>query len=256
MKSLGGILMVFGGIKHDYCTAESVACLKALCDEVVLLDAGSDDGTAELLKTFEDEKTKVVCLPKGEWEKFPGKEKLAHFQNLAKDMLTTDWYVCCQADEVIHENSFPFIREAIEKDNEGYFCSRINLWGNSQHQLNVDHARTPVGTKIIRLAKTSYYSIDDGEGIYCGVAAWDYLDKIRIYHMGFVRDGRVHVKKVKHMLEKVFGMSNDEKVVAMGDAWDPWINFSKKDVIPIKEPLPKFVQEWARIRDEKNGIKI
>ena len=256
-KTLGGILFVFDGIKHDYCTKESIECLKALCDEVILLDAGSQDGSAELLKSFEDERTKVICLPPGEWEKYPGKEKLAHFQNMALSMLSTEWYFCLQADEVIHEDSFPFIREAIEKDNEGYFCSRINLWGNSQHQLNVGRERTPVGTTIIRLAKTKYFSVDDGEGIYCGVAAWDYLDKIRIYHMGFVRNKHIHKDKITFMLVKVFGHNEtDKKLEEMTDGFDPWINFSKSDVVPIKEELPIFVQQWAKERDEINQIII
>ena len=82
-QSLGGTLFCYNGIKHDYCISEAINSLKALCDEIVLLDAGSDDGTAELMQSFADEKTKVICLPKEEWNRHQGREKLAYFTNIA-----------------------------------------------------------------------------------------------------------------------------------------------------------------------------
>jgi hypothetical protein len=185
-----------------------------------------------------------------------GKEKLSHFANVAKSMLSTEWHYCQQADEVLHEDSFKYVREAIEQNNEAYFCHRINLWGNSQHQLNVEDSRKPVGNKIIRLAKTKYFSVDDAEGLFAP-ASWDYLDKIRIYHMGFVRNKYIHTQKIENMLMKVFGHNElDPKVVEMKGIFDPWANFSKQDLVSINEVLPKFVQEWAKQRDEINKIIV
>ena len=254
--TLGGIQFVRNGIELDYCFEESISCLKALCDQVIILDVGSTDGTTEIVKSFEDEKTKVVCLPASEWDKLKGKEMLAHFQNMAKEMLTTDWYFLLQSDEILHEDCFPAVREAIEKDEEGFFCQRINLWGDSQHQLNVGMDRTPVGTTIIRLAKTKYYSVGDGEGIYC-VASFEYLNKIRIYHMGFVRDKFIHTKKIEHLLLRVFGHNDlDPKVIAMNGVFDPFSNFSREDLMPIQDKLPKFIQQWAEQRDKINNFEI
>lgn len=255
MQTLGGVQFVRNAIEFDYCFEESIACLKELCDEIVIIDAGSNDGTAELAKKQEDKKTKVVCLPESEWDKMHGKELIAHFQNMGKEMLSTDWYFLLQSDEILHQDSFPYVRKAIEEDNEGYFCHRINLWGSSQFQLNVTADRLPVGNKIIRLSKTKYYSVDDGEGIYCP-ATWEYFEKIRIYHVGFVRDKYIHTKKIEHMLTRVFGMGTDKKVEEMNGVFDPYQNFSKEDLIPVTEPLPIFIQEWAKKRDEINQIEI
>lgn len=257
-QTLGGTLFVYNGISNDYCVAEAVASLKALCDEVVLLDAGSTDGTDKLLMSFADDTTKVILLPHEEWEKQKGREKLSYFTNIAISYLTTDWNINLQADEVIHEKSFDAIRSAIEEPNcESFWNWRINLWGNSQHLLNVDDSRKPVGDFIIRLAKAKYKSIDDAQSIDAQPANHRYITDIRIYHMGFVRSKYVHTEKIRHMLVDVFLMGgNDPKVEAMGNEFNPWIHFSKEDVVSIQEPLPIFIQEWAKERDKINGFEI
>lgn len=259
VNKLGGTLFVKDGIKYDYCTAEAVASLKELCDEVVLLDAGSNDGTVELLKTFEDTKTKVICLPESAWNSIHGREKLSYFTNVAISYLTTDWNINLQADEVISEHSFASIREAINKpDAEAFWVKRIDLFGDSKHYLNVPQERKPVGTEIIRLAKTKYQSIDDGQSLAAQPADWDYLNKITFFHLGFIRNKYVHTKKIKNMLVDVFQMGgNDPKVEAMGDVFDCWgLGFTKDDVQFLKEPLPKFVQAWAEERDKINNFQV
>lgn len=257
MKTLGGTIFIRNAIEYDYCLYEAVASLQELCDEVVVLDAGSTDGTDIMVRTLENKKTKIVCLPKEEWHKQHGRYKLAYFTNLAMASLATDWHINLQGDEVIHEKSFDAIREAIEVPNaEAYFVSRINLWGNSQHQLNVGYDRLPVGKEIIRLAKTGYLSIDDAQSIDAP-ADLSYLQKIRFYHMGFVRSKYKHTEKIRQMLVDIFEMGeNDKKVDAMNGVFDPWVHFSKQDVIPISEELPKFVKEWAAERDRINGFQI
>src|SRR5690606_6434104 len=225
-----------------------------MCDEVVVLDAGSDDGSQDLVMEFENEKTKIVRLPASEWNKMRGKEKLSHYTNVAKGMLTTEWHFNLQADESVASWCFPFIRQAIERDEEAFFCTRINMWGNSKHQLNVDHSRTPVGTKIVRLAKTKYYSVGDGEGIFAP-ASWDFLDKIIIHHAGFVRNKFIHTKKIENMLMNVFCHNEmDPKITEMKGVFDPFSSFSKDDLIPLSHPLPEFIKEWCEKRDEINQI--
>lgn len=257
-QTLGSTLFAYCAIKHDYCLAEAVASMKALSDEVVLLDAGSDDGTAELMQSFADGKTKVICLPNEEWTKQQGRNKLSYFTNLAIASLSTDWNFNLQADEVLHENSFSFIREAIEVPfAESYWSKRIDLWADSKHFLDVPHSRKPVGTEIIRLAKTKYLSIDDAQSIAAQPADWTYYDKIHIYHMGFIRSKYVHTKKIRHMLEEIFLMGNDKNVEEMGEVFDCWkMGFSKEDIKPLTEPLPNLVKVWAEERDKINQFEI
>lgn len=257
-KTLGGTLFCYNAISQDYCISEAVQSLKALCDEIVIVDAGSNDGSDTLVRSFYDEKTRVICLPNEEWNKQQGRTKLSYFTNIAIASLSTEWNINLQADEVIHEDSFDAIREAIEVPNaESFWNWRINLWGNSNYYLDVPDNRKPVGDCIIRLAKSKYLSIDDAQSVDAQPANMDYFERIRIYHMGFVRNKFVHTKKIEHMLTKVFLFAeNDAKVTAMNGVFNPFVHFSKEDLLPIREPLPKFVQAWAKERDEINNIEI
>lgn len=256
--TLGGTLFYHNAISQDYCIEEAVQSLKALCDKVVLLDAGSDDGTSDILYKYLDEKVSLLVLPKSIWDGQKGHDKLSYFTNLAISALDTDWNFNLQADEVIHESCFETIREAIEDEfADGYWVSRINLWGDSSHYLDVPYNRKPVGDQIIRLCRSNCQSIGDAQSIHCPTAQWQLVDDIRIYHMGFVRSKYVHTKKIKHMLEEIFLQDNDSKVEAMNGVFDCWgMGFTRDDLKPVKEPLPKFVQEWAMERDKLNETNL
>jgi glycosyltransferase involved in cell wall biosynthesis len=250
---LGGTIFAYNAIDQDYCVEESIKSLIELCDQVVVLDCGSTDGTAQLIRKYASHKTIIVCLDKKEWGLHGGKERLSHFTNLAKSFLSTEWHYNQQADELVHQDCYENVRKAIEvKNAQAFLCKRINLWGDSQHFLDVPQHRKPVSTEITRLARTIYRSVDDAESI--NAPAWDdFTNLIRIYHAGFVRDKYKHCGKIKNMQEDIFGWEMDKKVQEMNGVFNPWIHFSKEDVKPITEPLPKLLMEWAAIRDAINN---
>lgn len=249
MNKLTGVTWAYNAISQDYCLAECVESLKEFCDQVIVLDAGSLDGTVELVKSFADEKTRIILCDNSEWNAvFPiGKEKLSYFTNKALEKVDTEWFYYQQADEITAENSYQWIKHAINQDAEGYLITRINLWGDPYHQLNVEHHRKPCSTEIARLAKTGYWAYDDAESIGCP-ADTTYLDKIRMYHMGFVRRKDIHCEKIRHMQAEVFRVGVDPKLEGMTE-FDGrlWFDY-EKDLIPIKEPLPRIIQDWAEKR--------
>lgn len=250
--TLGGSLFVRNGIQYDYCFMEAVRCLQSFCDEVVVLDAGSDDGTFQELKKLKDKNTTLVHVGKSEWDKQKGREKLAYFTNLAAAFITSDYHFNLQADEVVHQDSFEAIREAITTGDEAFMVSRINLWGSPYKQLCVPQERKPCSTEVIRLAKPCYVSVDDAENIAAPISHYKWLDKIRIYHFGFVRNKHVMKDKIINMQQGVFQMvDHDPKLHGMEVFdWRAW--FGEDDLQPIKEDLPVFVQQWSKERHEIN----
>ncbi|SRR5574343_81722 len=252
---LGGTLFIRNGIEQDYHFVETIECMKDFADEIVICDAGSTDGTDEVLRTLEDRKTKVIYCTPEMWEEQKSQQKLSYFTNIAINALTTPWNFNLQGDEVLHESSFAAVRQAMEDGNDAYICKRVNLWGNSQHYLSVTPDRLPVGDYVIRLAKTHLQSMGDAQSLD---GAWidKFAEDIRIYHTGFVRDKRKHMVKIENMMCNVFGWGMDEKLKSMGGEFDPFVHFSLGDIKPITEPLPEYIQEWAKSRDEMNGIII
>lgn len=247
MKTLGAVMFVHNGDEFDYNYRETIACMKAFADQVVILDAGSTDGTAAECLKYEDYMTKVILKTEDEWRVQTGREKLAYFQNEAKKALDTDYYMCIQADEILHESSFGFVREAISLELPAFMCTRFNLWLDAYHYLDVPQDRKPCSTEVIRLALTEFNSVNDGESFDCPQVCFDYLDKIRIYHMGFVRKPDVMKKKVISIQEDVFLTPHDARLDE-SNVFDHFRYFEKSDVKPIIDPLPKFVQAWAQER--------
>lgn len=245
--TLGGVIFCIDAIRFDYCIEESIQCLKELVDELVILDAGSDDGTIELLKKYEDEKTQLVLLDRVEWEKQKGREKLAYFQNLALSFLNTDWYFLLQADEIITEDSFQYIREAIQHPfQDSYLCKRVNLWGDCNHYINVPISRQPCSIVVNRLARTDKKSHGDGESIDAR-ASLEFINKITIVHYGFVRKREVMKSKIINMQEGVFQIDHDPKL-DQSDMFNSELWFSGAQLSKIDFKHPKWISKWAKTR--------
>lgn len=250
-KKLAGTLFCFQGNKFDYCFIEAIQCLLEFCDHVIV-GAGGDDNTYEdILKSFNNPKLDVIRIPQEIWDEQKGKYKLSYFTNRCIDIAADRGYEYqfnLQADEILHEKSYLYIRTIIEGGCESYMCKRINLWASPYKQLNVPLSRMPCSFEIVRLAKTKYRSWDDAENIKCDEVNQSYTNLIRIYHMGFVRKQEVMKSKIINMQENVFGIDHDPKL-DRSEIFHPEFWFDPKtDLKPISEPLPLIIQQWAKER--------
>ena len=91
---LGGSIFTHNVVRHDYCIKEALHSLLAVCDEVVVIDAESDDGTIDLLKEIESLSPKLKVHTGFRWEcqraGHPGYDRLAVLANQAKDLLSPE----------------------------------------------------------------------------------------------------------------------------------------------------------------------
>lgn len=265
MTTLGGSTFIWNGIKQDYHIIETLECLYELCDEISVA-YGGNDGTFELVnKWIFNKKENPDCkmihvhfITEDDWKSQVGREKLSYFSNTAIDKLFTDWFVYVQADECLHEDDFQTIRDAVSQANyvvslgdnqiDALLVRRLNLWKTPLLMLDVPQERKPVSTEVIRIARKNCRCFDDAEQLAANnVSVYDHLDRIQIYHTGFVRDPVKHLEKIRHIQTEVF-LWGDYDVKAKNctefqpDRWfDP-----EKDLLPIPRPLPKFIQQWAR----------
>lgn len=242
MKSLGGALFVYNGVKFDYCFEEAIESLMDLCDKVCIVVVKSDDGTEEKVRAMNP--NKLIVVDEELWNATHGKYKLSYFSNMAIANLDTDYVYYGQADECTHPDSFKYIRKAIEEDKDAYMCTRYNLWRDPFTMLNVEGSRNPCSPQVIRLAKRQYRCVDDAESIGVPSVSFDYVKEIEIFHLGFVRYPDVMKKKVRHMQESVFEMDYDKRIDEY-EVFNPMQYFNEEDLKPVPKGLPKYVQQWA-----------
>ncbi len=255
--TLGGCVFVWRNNDQDYHIKETLTCLVELCDEVVVA-AGGPDGTFEDVFNFIQEmalfskkweSVTLICITQEMWDSQQGREKLSYFSNICIERLTTEYLCYIQADEVLHPDSFPFVRMAIETGKEAFFMRRLNLWKDSNHMLNVPQEKKPCSTEVIRLAKTKYRCVDDAESLSvpeCYVLGD--IDNMQIYHTGFIRDPVKHLVKISHMQVEVFLMADYDEKAKNCDRLIPSRWFSDADLLPIPRELPRFIQSWAEER--------
>lgn len=251
-KKLAGTLFVRNGISLDYCFEASIKSMQAVCDWVVVVYVESNDNTLEILKSIQshDESQSITILQCSQemWDNQRGKEKLSYFQNIGIEYIENKGYeyvLLVQADEVLHEDSIPYIKRALELGEEAYFVSRHNLWGSIDTMLSVPQSRKPCSSVVNRLCKSNYRSFDDGESMATNGASLDYINKIDIFHMGFVRDNVKHLEKIKEIQGNIFLWTPDERVnLKPAFDWRDW-GFTDSDLVPIPKPLPIYLNEWV-----------
>jgi hypothetical protein len=243
-KKIAGCCFVRNAILFDYCIEASINSMKAFCDVVYVCYVEGEDETLELLKSIGGI-TLIVCK-KDEWDKIQGREKLALFQNVAINQAQIDGYeycFLCQADECVSQDSIPHIRQAVELGEEGYCVTRHNLWADEHHMLNVRQDRSPVSTVVNRLTKTCYRSYGDGESILSN-SNLNFINKIEIFHMGFIRDNKKHIAKIKEIQQNIFQIEYDKRADLKEEFdWKDW-GFTDADLVPIHKPLPIYLKDW------------
>lgn len=241
--SLGGAQFIYNAIECDYPVIESINALKDCCDQVVVVDAGSTDGTQDLLATINAGNCSVLYLD--EWDKHQGRQKLSYFTNRAIELLNTDWFISIQADEILSECSFDNIRAAIEHATvDSYVCKRWNLWRDPLSMLQLEQHRKPCSDEVIRLCRSYGRAYDDAEQIAAkNTHVFGQPEAIQIFHVGYIRNPVKHVIKARRMLVDVFGLGMDSRI---GEIFDySKFPFTGDDIVPVPGPLPVYIREWA-----------
>lgn len=252
-KKLAGTTFIRNGVKYDYNFIETIQCLLECCDWVFVVAVDGEDETLEMIDTVSSPNLTVIKRPSAEWDAQTGtgQTKLCYFTDIAiqaAEEAGYEYHIYVQADEILHEKSYPEIRMAIETGAEGFLITRINLWQSPYLQLNVPHNRKPCSTEVVRLAKTQYRSYGDAESLAVPYADSYFLEGIRMYHTGFVRKREVMKAKIINMQEGVFEMGSHDKKLDECEVFNPKLWFDGEDLVPISEPLPKLIKKWAEER--------
>ena len=197
---VSGFTFVRNGVKYDYPFLESIRSLLPLCDEIVIAVGKSEDDTLGRIQSLHSSKIKILETV---WDESirEGGTILSLQTNLALDHMQGDWAVYLQADEVLHENNYPAMKEAMYryKDvdkvegllfNYKHFYGCYNYVGDSRrwYRREIRIVRPQIGVR----------SWGDAQGFKIdGRKLRVKLIDASIYHYGWVKPPEIQQLKQK-----------------------------------------------------------
>jgi len=195
---ISGFSFVRDALRLDYPIVEAITSILPICDEVWVSVGKSEDGTAEAIRAIGDNRVRVI---ETEWDPkyFVHGAINAQQTNVALSRCTGDWCFYVQADEVVHEQDLPVIRETMERHLhnprvEGLLFNYLHFWG-SYKTYQKAHGWYRQEVRVIRngLDITSWKSAQgfrrNGEKlrvVHSGATIW---------HYGWVRHPRLMKRK-------------------------------------------------------------
>jgi len=200
--TVSGFTFVYHALELDFPVAESIKSMLPICDEFIVNVGLPDDGTIDLIKSL-DANIKIITTPwypkkikKGAW-------RYDQFEDIALFSCQGDWIFFLQADEVVHEEDLPKIKEAMSKyaddlEVEGFLLKYYHLWGGYNF-YRIDRGWPAGGVRIVRNGINVYsgagsqkFYIAEGKKLrYLKVADIG----ARVYHYGWVRNPKMMQKK-------------------------------------------------------------
>lgn len=210
---ISGFTMVKNAVKLYYPIKQSISSILPLVDEfVVALGQGDeDDQTRKEIETIHSKKIRIIETV-WDTDKYPNGTENAHQTDIAKEACTGDWLFYLQADEVVHEQDIPHIREMClrylhHKKVEGFLFKYFHFWGDYDHYIN-SHGWYQQEIRIIRndpdihsfRSAQSFKRIPGFDGKSYRRKEGTYKLHVKpinahIYHYGWVRPPRLMQKK-------------------------------------------------------------
>lgn len=218
--TIGGNVCVRNGIDLDYCWREAVESLLQVCDTVVICDAQSTDGTWEEVQEWARIEPKIAtCVY--EWKNPVGDiDFWVNWINYARIHIRCDWHLQLDADEVLHEDSYPIIREFVKHGKRAAVCARWNFFGDHQHVIPEGEC---IGKHVKRLAPQEVWMPSDGWHVKASeICSLETPTDIAIFHYGFLRRPEAFFKK-EHALQNYFFGACDPRIKQVEDEGGDWM---------------------------------
>jgi len=250
MSTLGGSICIRNGDDLDYCWREAVISLEAICDQVVICDGDSTDGTTEAIKKWCAENPKLKYV-RYQWPSPCGDNNYwVKWINWAREHLDTDWHFQLDADEIVHEKSYDEIRQFIAVPWRSAFMQRWNFWKDTKHMIPEGYK---LGRWVCRIAPSRFWLASDGPHEMGNHApSIGVRTNIQLYHYGFLRHRESFFKK-QRAFQGYYANAYDQRLrkaekldVHWADA--PEIKDWKVDDEYSSGPHPAVIQGWLKQR--------
>jgi Glycosyl transferase family 2 len=188
---ISGFSFARNALKLDYPLREALLSVLPVVDELVVVVAPGDpdDGTRDLVASIDDPRVRIVDAI---WNERRRQLAYSDLTNIALDDCGGDWCLYVQADEVLHEDDAPVVRERCaelldDRRVEGMLFDYLHFFGDYTHvqrgqgwyPREVRLVRNGIGVRSVRDAQ----SFRRGREQRLTVAR----SGARIFHYGWVR---------------------------------------------------------------------
>ena len=260
LPGLSGYIPIKNNFELDYCAQLGVRSLLPICDEVIIVDGGSTDGTLEYFRLWASYEPKIRIVSY-EIPRLPTPEEvekddltrpsgnpvmLIPWLNAGRLACRYKWQITLDGDEVLDESSYSWVKLAMA---DGYPCwmSRMNLWKSPQWEA--PHG-TVCGERVVRLAPTEMEMCSDeprpeGEPEVRRKAVNG--DNMLIVHLGFLRRQKSFLKKSRIMQGWLMN-TYDNRLRTAEKTGESWVELSPfpegKPLLPVHRKFAPYVNEW------------
>ena len=202
---VSGFTFVRDGVRLGYPFEESIRSALPVCDEFIVAVGASDDGTLERLQSMNEPKLRLIPTTWNEKMRSHG-HVYAQQKMIAQFNCTGDWAFYLEADEILHEQDIPRLRQALsfyldDPKIEALAFDYFHFYGDASHL----YASAQAYRKAVRIIRNDLRSVAP-DGLYWAVIKRkNFIGKrnkrrtryphaaalnIPIYHYGNARDER------------------------------------------------------------------
>lgn len=191
MPTVSGLTILRNGITCGYTFIETIKCLDAICDEIIIIEGNSSDDTMNYINQIKNDKFKIYSQ---DWHNGSNGYTFKDVTNLGLSKCTKDYVFYLQADEVIHENDYDKLRALIDQGYDAISVNFIHLRYSMLQKIK-DNAYTEAYRIIKNHANIS--SIDDGYS-FGGNIQNPTHSHINVFHAGYVFVKNILLKMINH----------------------------------------------------------
>ncbi len=248
---VSGFTFVRDAVRLGYPILPAVRSILPLVDELVVNVGASPDGTLDLVRSLDDPRLVVLESRWDEGQLERGRV-LAQQTDLALGRCTGDVCLYVQADEALHEDDHPAVREALrrlhaEPGLEGLVFDYVHFYG-SFHTVGVSRRWYRREIRAVK-NRAGVRSWRDAQGFRVGPGEGARKLRVapaggRMFHYGWVRPPEAQKVKLAEFERLYHGDAARERRLAAGFRYDVG-----EKVRPFRGTHPAPMRDWIARED-------
>ncbi|QMW07060.1 glycosyltransferase family 2 protein [Spirosoma foliorum] len=228
---VAGFSFIRNAVQFDYPIVEAITSVLPLCDEFVIAVGDSDDDTLGLIESIKSDKIRIIRTTWDDTAKAGGRVlALETDKALAAVSPDADWAFYIQGDEVLHEQSIPVVKQAMEqylndKSVDGLLFKYLHFYGSYSY---VGDSRRWYRREIRVIRNTgNVVSYKDAQGFRTRANQKLKVKLIDayIYHYGWVKPPETQKKRLRNANH----FWNTSATIAQADASVDAFDYSQID---------------------------